>query len=110
MHRDARSGHRPVNWDTLDWGSVAVAITVLTAIIALVGVYWRARALLIDVADSVKKLVGIEEHQAKALTDISAAQTKAIETLERMETTMNTHERENIASHTRLLEAVRKTP
>ena len=99
-----------------DVNLVAALVSLVGAFIGLLFFFWRAQAkrtqtieLLKESNQTQKDFQGKIQQQTQMLEKSIAIQDHTSETLERMEKALIRHEQENIQSHTRLVESIRKS-
>lgn len=90
------------------WGLVAAGIAIVTAIGIVLGFFWQARAARTETNDLLKGLGTMIAANSAVMEKSLGALERCSTTLDRIEERFNTHDNENIAAHTRMLEAVRK--
>ena len=93
---------------TLDLNFVATVVALLVAFGAVVGYFWHSRSQLkriIDIAESTRKT---NREAARVFEQVVGTNQQIVESLRRLEVSLDVHEKENIAAHVQLLEALRR--
>ena len=94
---------------TLDLNFVATVVALLMAFGAVVGYFWHSRSQLkrlIDMSDAIRKTTA---NATRVFEQVVSTNQQIVESLRRLEMALDVHEKENIAAHVQLLEALRRS-